>query len=114
MSSDPEEADEHVADDGGMPSFEWHPFKAESNRRKHGVTFEEAKTIFSDLLRIEAPDDWHSDDEQRFLGIGRTNRDRIVSVYYTFRSNKIRIISARCSERWERDAYETANDEERN
>lgn len=114
MCSDREEVKDKVADDEGMPGFEWHLVKAESNHKKHGVTFEEAKTVFSDHFRIEAPDDWHSDDEQRYLGVGRSIRGRILSVYYTFRSNKIRIISARCSERWERNEYEAGNDEERN
>jgi uncharacterized DUF497 family protein len=94
-----------------LTGFEWHPVKAASNLRKHKVFFEEASTVFKDLRRIEAPDQWHSDDEQRYLGIGRSVQGRILSIYYTFRAGKIRLISARLSERWERNEYETGNDQ---
>ncbi len=53
-----------------MSGFEWHPVKAASNMKKHKVSFEEACTVFKDTQRVEAPDQWHSDDEQRYLGIG--------------------------------------------
>lgn len=94
-----------------MSGFEWHPVKAASNLKKHKVSFEEASTVFKDTQRIEAPDQWHSDDEQRYLGIGMSIQGRILSVYYTFRARKIRIISARLAERWERNEYETGNEQ---
>ncbi|MGD0830994.1 MAG: BrnT family toxin [Terracidiphilus sp.] len=97
-----------------MSGFEWHPFKAASNLKKHKVSFEEASTIFRDRRRIEVPDQWHSDAEQRYLGIGRSVQGRILSIYYTFRARKIRIISARLAERWERTEYETGDEQERN
>jgi uncharacterized protein len=97
----------------GAPEFEWHPVKAASNLKKHKVSFQEASTIFRDTRRVEAPDRWHSDDEQRYLGIGRSIQGRILSIYYTFRAKRIRIISARLAERWERNEYETGNEQER-
>jgi uncharacterized DUF497 family protein len=90
--------------------FEWHPVKAASNLKKHKVSFPEASTVFGDTRRIEAPDQWHSDDEQRYLGIGRSIQGRILCIYYTFRAKNIRIISARPAERWERNEYETGNE----
>jgi uncharacterized DUF497 family protein len=97
-----------------MSGFEWHPFKAASNLKKHKVSFEEASTVFRDTRRVEAPDQWHSDDEQRYLGIGRSKQGRFLSIYYTFRAEKIRIISARLAEQWERIEYETSDDQKRN
>uniref|UniRef100_E6QLP8 Protein containing DUF497 n=1 Tax=mine drainage metagenome TaxID=410659 RepID=E6QLP8_9ZZZZ len=102
-----------IWNDQGMPDFEWHPVKAASNEKKHKVSFEEARTIFQDTHRIEVPDDWHSDEEQRYLGIGRSFQGRILSVYYTLRLNRIRIISARRAERSERDEYEAYPEQER-
>lgn len=99
--------------DEEMSGFEWHPAKATSNLKKHKVSFVEASTVFKDKQRIEAPDQWHSDDEQRYLGIGKSIQGRILSIYYTFRAKKIRIISARLAERWERNEYETGNEQER-
>ena len=100
-------------DDEGRLEFEWHPVKAASNLKKHKVSFEEASTVFRDKQRIEVPDQWHSDDEQRYLGIGRSIEGRIVSIYYTFRGERVRIISARLAERWERNEYETGNEQNR-
>jgi uncharacterized DUF497 family protein len=61
-----------------MSGFEWHPVKAASNLKKHKVSFEEASTVFNDKRRIETPDRWHSDEEQRYLGIGRSKQGRIL------------------------------------
>jgi hypothetical protein len=91
--------------------FEWHPLKAKANQKKHKVSFDEASTVFKDTLRIEARDRWHSDDEERYLGIGRSIQGRILSIYYTFRADRIRIISARLAERWERNEYETGDEQ---
>jgi uncharacterized protein len=99
--------------DEGILRFEWHPAKAASNLKKHKVSFEEASTIFQDAMRIEVPDQWHSDDEQRYLGIGRSVQERVLSIYYTFRDERVRIISARFAERWERNEYETRNEQDR-
>lgn len=98
-------------DDEGISGFEWHPVKAASNLKKHKVSFQEASTVFKDARRIEVPDQWHSDDEQRYLGIGRSIQGRILSIYYTLRARNIRIISARLAERWERNQYETGDEQ---
>lgn len=77
--------------------FEWDPRKAASNARKHGVTFDEAKSVFSDerAKLIDDPD--HSEDEDRFILIGLSSSLRILVVCHCHRQqgNVIRIISAR-------------------
>jgi len=107
-----EDPRDFCADEGKL-EFEWHPVKAASNVKKHKVSFEEASTVFRDTRRIEVPDQWHSDDEERYLGIGRSNEGRVLSIYYTFRANRIRLISARLAERWERNEYETGHEQSR-
>jgi hypothetical protein len=78
-------------------SFEWDPRKAASNAAKHGVTFEEAKTVFYDEDALVIPDPDHSMDEERFIIIGRSNKPRTMVVVHCFRKtgSSIRIISAR-------------------
>jgi uncharacterized DUF497 family protein len=92
----------------GIP-FEWYPPKARSNRKKHGVSFEEATTIFGDKRILEIPDRDHSEDELRFIGIGRSDQNRLLFVNFTVRNDKVRVISARQAEPWERREYESAN-----
>ena len=58
--------------------FEWDPNKAESNTRTHGLTFEEASTVFGDPLALLMPDPDHSLDEERYLVLGMSDRRRIV------------------------------------
>ena len=86
--------------------FEWDKNKAEKNYKKHGVTFEEAATIFGDPLAITYDDPDHSVIENRCItfGISRLNRPLIVS--HTERSGKMRIISARIMTKKERNIYE--------
>lgn len=86
--------------------FEWDPRKAATNLRKHGVSFTEAGTVFGDELAITVPDPDHSDQEDRFITIGWSNRHRLLMVSHTDRSDRIRIISARELTRNERKAYE--------
>jgi len=86
--------------------FEWDPRKAEYNLKKHGVSFTEAGTIFGDELAITVPDPDHSDNEDRFITIGWSNRQRLLMVSHTERGDKIRIISARELTKAERKAYE--------
>ena len=78
-------------------SFEWDPKKAESNRAKHGVSFDEAKTVFYDERALVIPDPDHSGIEERFVIMGMSALSRVVVVVHCFRSNNevIRIISAR-------------------
>lgn len=89
--------------------FEWYLPKAKSNLRKHGVSFEEARSVFCDQCTIEIPDREHSEEELRFIGIGRSNLDRLLFVNFTIRGDRVRIISARQAESWERREYERSN-----
>lgn len=91
-----------------MMEFEWDPRKAESNLKKHGVSFTEAGTIFGDELAITVPDPDHSDDENRYITIGLSNRLRLLMVAHTERGDKIRVISARELTKTERKEYEEA------
>lgn len=77
--------------------FIWDPQKAISNAHKHGVTFEEAKTVFYDDCAVEFYDDKHSDWEDRFLLLGLSSKPRLLLVCHCFRESDsvIRIVSAR-------------------
>jgi len=86
--------------------FEWNENKAASNLLKHEVSFEEAKTVFDDPLYVEFYDPDHSEDEERYLIVGESNRGRLLIVSYTKRGDSIRLISAREVTRTEREAYE--------
>jgi uncharacterized protein len=87
--------------------IEWDPQKAEANRRKHGVTFEDAQTVFSDerARLIDDPD--HSEEEERFLLLGLSSSLRLLVVAHCYRAdgNVIRIISARKATREEQRFY---------
>jgi uncharacterized DUF497 family protein len=89
--------------------FEWDPRKAEANAAKHGVSFDEAVTVFLDGDALDGPDLQHSRDEMRFLRLGRAVDGRVLMVAYTLRrsgdAEAIRIISARRASRRERAAY---------
>lgn len=89
-----------------MLKFEWDPEKAEANFAKHGVSFEEAATIFSDALALTFNDPDHSIGEHRMLTFGVSQNDRLLSVAHTERGRTIRIISARKATRHERGIYE--------
>ena len=90
--------------------FEWHPPKAESNLAKHGVSFEEAATVFDDDLQLILQDTWHSMGEQRYRCIGRSKPGRLLLVVYTERKPDItRLISAREATSNEEDKYEREN-----
>ncbi len=86
--------------------FEWDKNKAARNLSKHGVSFEEAETVFDDPLLIDFYDPDHSEDEARYLIVGVSNRRRLLIVSYTERGDSIRLISAREVTRSEREAYE--------
>lgn len=89
--------------------FEWDPAKAEANLKDHGVSFDEATTVFRDTLSITISDPDHSDSEDRFIDIGMSHRMQLLVVSYTERQDKIRIISARPPTRAERKSYEETN-----
>jgi uncharacterized protein len=78
--------------------FEWNDLKAELNRRKHGVTFEEAVTVFQDPFYLESYDEFHSSEEEdRFRVIGQSSEKRLLVVAYVERRDRIRIISIQIS-----------------
>ncbi|HEU4430674.1 MAG TPA: BrnT family toxin [Myxococcota bacterium] len=87
-------------------TFEWDAAKAVSNIRKHGVTFEEAVTAFGDPLSRTVSDPDHSEEEDRFILIGRSRGDRLVVVVQTERADRIRIISARLASKREKREHE--------
>lgn len=86
--------------------FEWEEAKSERNLVKHGISFDEASTVFGDPLALTIYDEAHSTDEDRYIDIGRSASDRILVVVYTERSDRIRIISARTATIRERKQYE--------
>lgn len=86
--------------------FEWDAEKAEANRQKHRVTFDEAMTAFSDPLSMLHPDPDHSVGEQRYLVLGMSNRRRLLVVAFAERPPRTRLISARRATRRERRNYE--------
>ena len=89
--------------------FEWDPKKAADNLAKHGVSFQEATTVFDDLLSITVPDPGHSVAENRFIIVGMSLRGRLLIVSHVERGDRIRLISARELTRTERNAYEEGN-----
>lgn len=86
--------------------FEWDESKATANLDKHGVSFEEAKTVFDNPLAVIFDDEAHSVNEQREIIIGHSQSNRLLLIAFTERSNAIRIISARLATRREREDYE--------
>jgi uncharacterized DUF497 family protein len=87
-------------------NFEWDENKATSNLSKHGVSFEEAKTVFNDPLYVDFYDPDHSEREERYLIVGESEQGRLLIVSYTDRRDSIRLISARIVTPTEREAYE--------
>jgi uncharacterized DUF497 family protein len=92
-------------------TFEWHRQKAVGNIKKHKVAYEEAITVFSDPLSATFADPDHSDDEERFLIVGRSNQGRLLIVAFAERGARLRIISARLLTSRERQQYEEAEDQ---
>jgi len=86
--------------------FEWNLQKASANIKKHGVTFEEASTVFRDPLSFTIMDPDHSESENRFLDLGYSNLQRLLVVSYVERAEIVRIISARLATRRESKLYE--------
>ena len=86
--------------------FEWDPRKAEANLEAHGVSFEEAATVFDDRLADTYEDPDHSDSEQRFLTFGMSRQQRALVVAHCDRSDRVRIISARLMTRREKRQHE--------
>ena len=86
--------------------FEWDPKKGAANQKKHGVTFQEAATVFGDPLAITFQDPDHSEAEDRYLTFGLSLQNRLVVVSHTEREDRTRIISARLMDRKEKVIYE--------
>jgi uncharacterized DUF497 family protein len=84
--------------------YEWDPNKAKLNFRKHGVSFADAVTVFSDDLAITVKDD--NPDEERFVTMGMDALGRVLVVVYTWRGNRVRPIMARKATKSEREQYE--------
>ena len=85
--------------------FVWDPRKAKGNLAKHGVSFDDAKTVFDDDLFLVFADPDHSAQESRFIIMGKSKHGRLLVVAYTERSDAIRIINAREATRRERKIY---------
>lgn len=88
-------------------NFEWSPSKALINEQKHGVSFEEAQTVFDDSLALIFDDEAHSIEEIREIIIGHSAQNRLLLVSFTERNGRIRIISARRATPRERRDYES-------
>ena len=88
-------------------SFEWDAKKAASNAAKHGITFEEAESVFYDDSALVIPDPDHSEDEERFIIMGQSELSRVLVVIHCFRKagSSIRIISARKAGTKEQQSY---------
>ena len=86
--------------------FEWDEAKAKANATKHGVEFEEARTIFNDPRLLTFEDLHHSEYEQRYLSLGISGRGRLLIVAHTEDEEVIRLISCRTATRKERRTYE--------
>jgi hypothetical protein len=92
-------------------SFDWDPNKATANRRKHGVSFELAATVFIDRLALSIHDMEHSENEERWVTLGQADNGQLLVVAHTHQETStqaamIRIISARTATRNEQRNYE--------
>ena len=89
-----------------MFKFEWDDQKATSNAVKHGVSFDEAVSVFGDAMALTLADVDHTDVEDRSRTYGISNKSRLLVVIHTERRNGLRIISARKAPRNEKEIYE--------
>jgi hypothetical protein len=89
-----------------MFKFEWDDQKAASNLKKHGVSFDEAVSVFADNLALTFSDTDHFESEDRSRTYGISNKGRLLVVVHTERRNNVRIISARKATRYEKSIYD--------
>jgi uncharacterized protein len=89
-----------------MLLFEWDQNKAKENLEIHGVSFDEAGTAFRDALSLTIYDPLHSEEEDRFILLGNSHKNRLLVVVHTVREDNIRLISARKASKKERKQYE--------
>lgn len=92
--------------------YEWDAKKAKANWRKHGVSFDEAASVFLDQLAVTFPDPDHSGEELREITIGHSARQRVIFLCHARRGDRTRLISARKATRKERRQYEESISEE--
>lgn len=86
--------------------FEWDPRKADSNVRKHMVSFAEGATVFGDPLAVTLADPDHSEDEERYVTFGVSDQKRLLVVAHADRGTRTRIISVRRMTSREKRIYE--------
>lgn len=91
--------------------FEWDATKAATNRRKHGVSFDLAATVFRDPLMISIPDEEHSETQERWITMGQAENSKLLLVVHTYleisaNAANVRIISARPATKHEQRQYE--------
>ena len=86
--------------------FEWNQKKAASNIRKHGISFDEAASVFNDFLAFTYDDEVHSRIERRYATLGTSNQGQVPVVAHTMRGERVRIISARKATPSEKRWYE--------
>lgn len=86
-------------------SFDWDTGKTDKNKKKHGVSNAEAEEIFTNIPLNIYPDNKHSYKEKRYVAFGKTHKKILLTVVFTMRDNRIRIISARSQNKKERNAY---------
>jgi len=91
-----------------MLNFEWDEAKAKLNINKHGVTFEEASTVFNDALSTTFPDPSHSFNENRYIILGMTLFSKLLVISHIYRDSNVRIISARSATKKEKQFYENS------
>lgn len=91
---------------GQQVAFEWDDGNLDKSRRKHGVTPEEAESVFIDENSVVLPDEKHSVFEKRFAIFGTSNVNRYVYVVFTIRKDNVRVISARRMHRKEIEKYD--------
>ena len=89
-----------------MLIFEWDENKNIKNIEKHSISFTESATVFKDILSLSYIDPDHSEDEERFVIIGLSEKNNLLVVAYTERNDNIRLISARIATKFERQDYE--------
>jgi uncharacterized protein len=92
--------------------FEWDRLKDRANQRKHGISFNEALTVFADPLARVFDDPEHSAEEDREIIIGHSEERRLILVAFTERDDRVRIVSAREATKGERMSYEESESQE--
>jgi uncharacterized DUF497 family protein len=95
-----------VIDWSQIVGFEWDTGNALKNMDKHGISSEEAESVFAQEEILVLKDERHSQSEERWHAFGRSNQDRLLSVTFTVRKNLLRVISARPMNKRERKHYE--------